>query len=71
MSRDDVVLATRFSFDERRARLMRCARPAPLPYCMPGGLMVRRMLDVLIAAGVLTFASLTLQIGLRLMAFHR
>jgi len=29
------------------------------------------MLDVLIAAGVLTFASLTLQIGLRLMAFHR
>ena len=33
--------------------------------------MARRIVDVVIATGILTFASLTLHIGLRLMAFHK
>jgi hypothetical protein len=33
--------------------------------------MAKRMMDVVTAAGVLAFVILTLQIGLRLMAFHK
>jgi len=33
--------------------------------------MAKRVMDVVTAAGVLVFVILTLQIGLRLMAFHK
>lgn len=33
--------------------------------------MTKRLIDVVTAAGVLAFALLTMQIGLRLMAFHK
>jgi hypothetical protein len=33
--------------------------------------MTKRLIDVVTAAGVLAFVLLTMQIGLRLMAFHK
>ena len=33
--------------------------------------MAKRVMDLMTAAGVLAFVILTLQIGLRLMAFHK
>lgn len=33
--------------------------------------MAKRLLDVATAAGILTFLALTMQIGLRILAFHR
>jgi hypothetical protein len=33
--------------------------------------MAKRIVDVVTAAGILTFVALTMQIGLRLLAFHR